>query len=75
MEGPCKNTEVKELRVREIIHLGPLVNKEQTRAGAGQVCLGLLAPLGRENILRPCSQPRGVLLQDCYMGREKARCP
>lgn len=38
MEGPCKKIEVKELKVREIIHLGPLVNMEQTKAEAGQVC-------------------------------------
>lgn len=38
MEGPCKKIEVKELRVREIIHLGPLVNKEQTKTEAGHIC-------------------------------------
>ena len=66
--------EVKELRVGEIIHLGTLVNKEQTRAEAGQVCSELLAPLGGESISGPCSQPRGFLLQDCYTGRGKAGC-
>lgn len=34
--------EVKELGVGEIIHLGPLVSEEQTRAEARQVFSGLL---------------------------------
>ena len=34
--------EVKELRVGEIIHLGPMVSKEQTRVDAKRVCSGLL---------------------------------
>jgi len=75
MEGACMKIEVKEVREGEIIHLGLLVNKEQTRAVAGQVCSGLLAPLAGESILGPCSQPRGFLLQRCYMGRGKAGCP
>lgn len=33
-----KKNEVRELRVREIIHLGPLVNKEQTKAEDGHIC-------------------------------------
>lgn len=34
--------EVKELGVGEIIHLGPSVSEEQTRAEARQVCSGFL---------------------------------
>lgn len=34
--------EVKQLRVGEIIHLGPVVSKEQTRVDAKRVCSGLL---------------------------------
>lgn len=36
--------EVKELRVAEIIHLGPLVNKKQTRAEAGRSAQGSWHP-------------------------------
>lgn len=34
--------EVKELGMGEIIHLGPMVSKEQTRVDAKRVCSGLL---------------------------------
>lgn len=62
--------EVKELRVGGIIHLGPLVNTEQTRAQAGQGCSGVLAPLGGQSILGPWCQARRFLLQGCYYIRQ-----
>lgn len=57
--------EVKELRVGEIIHLGPMFSKEQTRVDAKRVCLGLLVSaaglLYGEGHLFACSGGKGTL--------------